>query len=152
MKTLALRFVLGFVLLATPIARAARITVNSAADPAGFNFNITVAQLGATITLRDAVNAARNSGGLNTIVFNASLAEQTINLLHVGDATTASALVGTSNQNIDGHLVIQGLTGGTATSRILRTRGQRGCARPLRKADAPRFLRDCVPQAYQILG
>ena len=61
-------------------AGAATITVNSTADPAGFNQNITIPQLGATVTFRDAVSAAANSGGTNTITFSPSLAGQTINL------------------------------------------------------------------------
>ncbi len=78
MKTRLLSFVL--LLCCLSAARAVTITVNSSADPAGFNGNITIPQLGATVTLRDAVNATRNTGGTNTITFAPSLAGQTISL------------------------------------------------------------------------
>ena len=42
-------------------ARADTITVNSTADLAGFNPGITVATLGAIVTLREALNAANNT-------------------------------------------------------------------------------------------
>ncbi|HEX8679009.1 MAG TPA: hypothetical protein VF683_03555 [Chthoniobacterales bacterium] len=60
-------------LAAAAVAQAATITVNTTTDPAGFNANITIAQLGATVTLRDAVNAANNTAGNDEIVFAPAL-------------------------------------------------------------------------------
>ena len=76
------------------LAQAANIVVNSSADPAGFNPNITVATLGSPVTLRDAVNAANNTAGDDVITFDPALNGQTITLTHVGDRTFgASALL-----------------------------------------------------------
>ena len=60
---------------------AATITVNSTNDPAGFNTNLTVGTLGPTVTLRDAVTAANNTPGDDTIVFDASLNGAIIRLI-----------------------------------------------------------------------
>ncbi len=96
-------------LLGVP-AKAATITVNSTNDPAGFDPDITIAGLGATVTLRDAFNAAVNTLGDDTIVFDAALAGQTIGLTHVGGAQSALA-AGAGNKPI-GDLTVQGLVGG----------------------------------------
>src|SRR5215218_6828115 len=112
MKIFALRLFLllaAIALLNSSAAIAATITVNSTADPAGSNPSITIPQLGATITLRDAVNAVRNSGGTHTITFDPSLAGQTIYLSQVGDAI--SALVTGVNTGPSNNMTIQGLTG-----------------------------------------
>jgi hypothetical protein len=83
--------------------RAATIVVNSAADPAGYNAGITIATLGTTVTLRDAVNAANNSGSGNTITFDSALAGGQITLGQVGDTATGSSALGiTANINIIG--------------------------------------------------
>ena len=98
-----------------PVAgQAATTVVNTAADPAGYNYGITVATLGTTVTLRDAVNAARNTGGNQLITFDPSLAGQTINLSYADEASASgsSALVTGSNQQpTPCDLTIQGLTG-----------------------------------------
>ena len=102
---------IAILLFATAIAQAVTITVNSTADPAGYNNSITIPQLGATITLRDAVNAVRNSGGTHTITFDPSLAGQTIYLSQQAPAGGGAALfphqIGLSAVN----LTLQGLTG-----------------------------------------
>jgi CSLREA domain-containing protein len=107
------RVVLGAclaLLLDASSAVAATITVNSTADPAGYNNQITIPQLGATVTLRDAVNAVRNTGGTHTITFAPTLAGQTI-FLSQGQTNSGSALfphqIGAAAVN----LTIQGLTG-----------------------------------------
>ncbi len=93
-------------------ARAATITVNSANDPGGFNAAITIGTLGGTVTLRDAVNAANNTAGDDTIVFAASLAGQTIGLAQVGDTNASnSALAVTSG------ITILAPTGGVTITR-----------------------------------
>ncbi|MDR3459996.1 MAG: right-handed parallel beta-helix repeat-containing protein [Verrucomicrobiae bacterium] len=98
-------------------AQAATIVVNSTADPAGYNQQITIAQLGATVTLRDAFNAAINEGGQNTITFAPGLAGQTIYLSQTatGDADTAldMSYPGFENQY---DLTIQGLTGNSGVT------------------------------------
>ncbi|MDQ2919108.1 MAG: hypothetical protein M3R10_04440, partial [Verrucomicrobiota bacterium] len=95
--------VLIFLLAALASAQAASIVVNSTADPTGFDPNITVATLGSTVTLRDAVNAANNTGGTNTVAFNASLAGGIIALGIDGDDTFGpSALLVSSALTIDG--------------------------------------------------
>lgn len=103
---------LAFLFCGLSAARAATITVNSTADPAGFNWGITIPQLGSTVTLRDAFNAARNTGGTHTITFAPSLAGQTIYLLHVGRPgvpNTAFDAVDSAAPNV--YITIQGLTG-----------------------------------------
>ncbi len=87
----------------SPITKAATITVNSTNDPAGFNSAITIGTLGATVTLRDAMNAAVNTGGANTITFAPSLAGSTIGLVQ-GTAPSVPAAFGLS-------ITIQGLNG-----------------------------------------
>lgn len=90
------------------MAQAATITVNSANDPAGFNSGLTVGTLGGTVTLRDAVNAANNTPGNDTVVFDASLAGSIIvltNFQYHGSGATNTALQVANEQ-----LVIQGLT------------------------------------------
>ena len=86
MKTFA-RFLTVVFLLLAPLAHGATITVNSTADPAGFNPNINIPQLGATITLRDAVNAANNTAGDDEIIFAPGLAGQTLLLKQIGAST-----------------------------------------------------------------
>ncbi|MCH7224966.1 choice-of-anchor Q domain-containing protein [Haloferula sp. A504] len=89
--------------------RADTIVVNSTADPAGFNQGITVAGLGSTVTLRDAVNAVCNSGTGHTITFDPALAGQTIELSQ--EATSGSALLFYNIPGQASYLTIQGLTG-----------------------------------------
>lgn len=89
-----------------PAVRAATITVNSASDPSGFNAAITVSTLGGTVTLRDAVNAANNTAGDDTIVFHASLAGQTITL---GQIQNTSA--GNTGLPISSGITLNGLGG-----------------------------------------
>lgn len=108
MKTFA-RFLTVVFLLLAPLAHGATITVNSTADPAGFNPNITIVQLGGTITLRNAMNAVRNTGGTHTITFAAALAGQTIVLSREGDSQTHVALV--MGDQTTYNLTVQGLTG-----------------------------------------
>jgi hypothetical protein len=88
-------------------APAATIVVNSTNDPSGFSPSITVATLGSTVTLRDAVNAANNTGGSQTITFAPSLAGATIYLLQVGDTH-----VNNSALAITGNIAITGPSGG----------------------------------------
>lgn len=107
LRLLAVSGLLGTLLLGRIAAPAATITVNSTNDPGGFNTNITVATLGATVTLRDAINAANNSGGANVITFDPSIAGQTLRLTNVQDTRIgASALVISAT-----NLTVQGLTG-----------------------------------------
>lgn len=93
-------------------AQAVTITVNSTNDPAGYNSGITIAQLGSTVTLRDAVNAARNYTGGDTqviIAFDPGLAGQTIYLEQV----QGLGMIETSRQAPDLRIVpiiFQGLT------------------------------------------
>jgi hypothetical protein len=112
MKTLRLRLflLLAAIALLSRAAIADTIVVNSTADPAGFNNNITIPQLGSTITLRDAIAAVRNTGGTHTITFAPSLAGQTIYLTHQTPDTNDAFFpyqVGQTAVN----LTIQGLTG-----------------------------------------
>ena len=93
-------------LLAMAAAHGSTIVVNSTADPAGFNSGITVATLGATVTLRDALNAANNTAGADTITFAPSLAGQTVWLTNV-----QSTLQGPAAMVISSPISIQGLTG-----------------------------------------
>lgn len=60
---------------------AATITVNSNADSAGFDTNLTVGTLGPTVTLRDAITAANNTPGDDTIVFDGSMNGATVTLV-----------------------------------------------------------------------
>lgn len=83
-RTLAAVLTFGATLATAP---AATITVNSTNDPAGFNTAITTNGLGATITLRDAINAAKNSGATNTIVFDPTLAGKTFYLTNSQDSS-----------------------------------------------------------------
>jgi CSLREA domain-containing protein len=102
-------------------ARAATITVNSTADPAGANHTITIAQLGATVTLRNAINAARNTGGTHTITFAPSLAGQTIYVAN-WDPTISWTGFRIDGQSFSGaphtpfNLTIQGLTGNSGVT------------------------------------
>lgn len=86
-------------LLVPGASHAATITVNSTNDPVGFNTAITVGTLGATVTLRDAVNAANNTAGADTIVFDPSLNGATVGMrqgtLSVNSAMSISAPAGT---------------------------------------------------------
>lgn len=75
---------LALVALGSLPARAAVITVNSTNDPAGFDTTLTVGTLGPTVTLRDAVTAANNTPGDDTITFDASLGGKTIPLSQAG--------------------------------------------------------------------
>jgi hypothetical protein len=123
----ALRLLAAALLLRAASASAVTITVNSAADPAGFNAGITIAQLGTTITLRDAVDAVSNTGDTHTITFAPSLAGSTINLS--GDPYGRSALlVGRAFASCN--MTIQGATGNAGITiaangamRIFTTRG-----------------------------
>lgn len=86
MKTLVNPFLraawfLSALAVAATGAHAATITVNSTNDLAGFNTNLTVGTLGPTVTLRDAVTAANNTPGDDTIVFDASLNGAIIRLI-----------------------------------------------------------------------
>ena len=90
---------------------AATIVVNSTADPAGYNPAITIGQLSSTITLRDAVNAAVNAGGNNTVTFAPSLAGQTIYLSQAADSVGPSAFSVCNGNQLPGFLTIQGLPG-----------------------------------------
>jgi predicted outer membrane repeat protein len=93
-------------------AQAATIVVNSTADPAGYNQQITIAQLGSTVTLRDAFNAAINQGGQNTITFAPALAGQTIHLSQTATGNADSALDMSYPELLAQYdLTIQGLTG-----------------------------------------
>lgn len=88
----------------------ANIVVNSVADPAGFNPAITVGQLGSTVTLRDAWNAAQNTfGPSHHITFDPSLGGQTVFLNHLaGDLSALPQNVRAGPHDI----TIQGLTTG----------------------------------------
>lgn len=66
---------------ACPSLRAATITVNSNGDPGGFDTNLTVGTLGPTVTLRDAITAANNTPGDDTIVFDLVGNVSTVTLL-----------------------------------------------------------------------
>lgn len=91
-------------------ARGGTITVNSTADPVGFNPNITMAQLGPKITFRDALNAANLTGGATTINFSPALAGSVITLNHSQETRGPSAfLVGFDH--IASQITVQGLTG-----------------------------------------
>ncbi|RYD33412.1 MAG: hypothetical protein EOP87_11025, partial [Verrucomicrobiaceae bacterium] len=103
------RWLLLLFLAAVP-ARGGTITVNSAADPAGYNPYITLAQLGPTITFRDALNAANSGGGANTINFAPELAGSIITLNHMQEDNGPSAFV-VGFDHIASHVTIQGLTG-----------------------------------------
>ena len=59
---------------------AATITVNSNGDPGGYATNLTVGTLGPTVTLRDAITAANNTAGDDTIVFDGSMNGATVTL------------------------------------------------------------------------
>ena len=61
--------------------RAATITINSNADPGGFDTNLTVGTLGPTVTLRDAITAANNTPGDDTMVFAGSMNGATVTLV-----------------------------------------------------------------------
>ena len=74
------------------LAQAANLVVNSNADPVGFNPNITIATLGPVVTLRDAINAANNTGGTNVITFDPSLNGGTITLQPRAPITISSSL------------------------------------------------------------
>lgn len=120
------RVVMVFLVAASLVSttRAATITVNSTADPAGFNNNITIAQLGVTVTLRDAVNAVRTTGGTHTITFAPALAGQTILLSQVGDTDANAALVlNAGNPNVTNNLAILGLTGSDGVTIARNTNG-----------------------------
>jgi CSLREA domain-containing protein len=80
-------WLVALVLMLPGTGLAATITVNSNGDPAAFNPAVTLGTLGATVTLRDAVNAANNTPGDDIIEFAPALAGQTIRLLRIGDAT-----------------------------------------------------------------
>jgi hypothetical protein len=119
--------VLGQALFASWIAaNAATIVVNSTADPAGYNQTITIAQLGATVTLRDAFNAAINAGGVNTITFDPSLAGQTIYLSQKSTADAGSA-IDMSYQGFENQydLTIQGLAGNQGVTLAAGSPGMR---------------------------
>lgn len=47
------------------------ITVNSTADQLFNPTTVTVATLGPTVSVRDAINAANNTGGANTVALQA---------------------------------------------------------------------------------
>lgn len=110
MRTFLCRLSILLAVLNSSAALAATITVNSNADLAGFNPNITIAQLGATVTLRDAVNAANNTPGDDEVVFAPALSGQTILLAQVGASTPIagpddamlSALSATSTMTVRG--------------------------------------------------
>ncbi len=74
------------------LAQAANLVVNSNADPVGFNPNITIATLGPVVTLRDAINAANNTGGTNVITFDPSLNGGEITLNRIATITISSSL------------------------------------------------------------
>lgn len=103
---------LGIFLVSPVTARAVTITVNSTNDPAGFNPAITIATLGSTVTLRDAMNAAINTGGTNTILFATNLAGATVGLLQ-DSAPMVPAAFGAA-------LAIRGLAGDSGIT-IART-------------------------------
>lgn len=98
-------------------SHADTIVVNSTADPAGFNAAITIPTLGATVTLRDAVNAVNNSGGSHTITFAPALAGQTIQLSQIGNTNGGgSALKVQGFLSQERTVTFQGLTGGAGVT------------------------------------
>ncbi len=108
---------LATLLLAALPARADTIVVNSTADPAGFNGSITIPTLGATVTLRDAVNAVNNTGGTHTITFAPALAGQTIQLSQIGNTNGGgSALKVQGFLSQERTVTFQGLTGGSGVT------------------------------------
>ncbi|HEX8680293.1 MAG TPA: hypothetical protein VF683_10055, partial [Chthoniobacterales bacterium] len=114
MKTTRLRLFLllaAIALLSARAAIAATITVNSTADPAGYNNGILIPQLGATVTLRDAIVAVRNTGGTHTITFDPSLAGKTIYLSQQDPSSINVALVPHQGGGPAKNLTLQGLTG-----------------------------------------
>ncbi|HEV3410085.1 MAG TPA: hypothetical protein VG095_07315, partial [Chthoniobacterales bacterium] len=115
MKTSSLIFSLAALTAVSallPSTQAATIVVNSTDDPAGYDPNITIATLGPTVRLRDAVNAANNTAGDDTIVFDPALAGQTITLAQVGHTTAQnSALL------VASRITITAPTGGITISR-----------------------------------
>jgi hypothetical protein len=106
-------------LAAAAVAQAATITVNTTTDPAGFNANITIAQLGATVTLRDAVNAANNTAGNDEIVFAPALGGQTITLSQVGLSVGSGSDLHVSALNITSTVTLRGLPAGVTIARLL---------------------------------
>ncbi len=97
------------------------VTVTSGADAIDYSSSVTITQLNSTpVTLRDAINAANNTGGNNTIVFDSSLASSTISIGSTGDGTFGpSAFAVRSQITIDGAaapgLVIARNTGTTGS-------------------------------------
>lgn len=75
---------------------AATITVNSNGDPGGFDTNLTVGTLGGTVTLRDAITAANNTPGDDTIVFALAMNGATVTL---NQSTTVLPLHSASRTN-----------------------------------------------------
>jgi predicted outer membrane repeat protein len=72
----------------------ANIVVDSAFDALNYPANVTIGQLGAHVSLRDAVTAANNTAGSDTINFAPALFGTTLRLGLVGDNTFGpSALV-----------------------------------------------------------
>ncbi|MDR3377132.1 MAG: choice-of-anchor Q domain-containing protein [Verrucomicrobiae bacterium] len=111
LRLLTLSGLLGTLLLGPIAAPAATIIVNGTNDPAGYNSNITVATLGATVTLRDAVNAANNTPGDDTITFAPAL----------GGAVVQLSLTGLNLPFAYGPVTNDGLTALYITSNIAFT-------------------------------
>ena len=121
MKTLRLRvsLLVAAIVLLNSAAIADTITVNSTADPAGYNNAITIAQLGATVTLRDAVNAANNTAGDDEIAFAPALSGQAILLTQVGASTpiTGPNDAMRSALSITSTVTVRGPAGGVTIAR-----------------------------------
>lgn len=118
---------LGLIMIASSRVSAATITVNSTNDPAGFNTNLTVGTLGPTVTLRDAVTAANNTPGDDTITFDPSLGGRKIPLSQSGLFIPHVTGVVTNDDNtalyITSNIAILGPSGGVTLLRD--TGGQR---------------------------
>lgn len=109
------------------VSSGATILVNSTNDPAGYNTNLTVGTLGSTVTLRDAVTAANNTPGDDTITFDPSLGGKTIPLSQSGLFIPHVTGVVTNDDNtalyLTSNIAILGPSGGVTLLRD--TGGQR---------------------------
>jgi len=86
----------------TSLSAVSTVIVNNATDPGGFDTNIIISTLGTNVTLRNAVNAAKNNPGPVVIRFAPSLSGATIPLYQVGDNSYGNSAFG-----IVGKIVIE---------------------------------------------